>query len=158
MCPCNLQRSYGHWWSACPSAVTEYSRQNVPENPAQDFIIVKFDEYLIPNEDGVKIYETFNPGAVIRIWALTVEKDWILLWSGAPQICEKKARIFSPPIKKLSVGTKILKVEFNHSLCDYYTALDAILLIGKKCNYSSNYLGNLQRKGLFIIDVGTFDF
>jgi F-box/leucine-rich repeat protein 4 len=41
-----------------------------------------------------------------------------------------KPRIFSPPLQLCNFKTKMLRLEFNHSLLDYYTELDAVLLIG----------------------------
>ena len=41
-----------------------------------------------------------------------------------------KPRIFSPSLQQCNFKTKTLRLEFNHSLLDYYTGLDAVLLIG----------------------------
>ena len=78
----------------------------------------------------VSIYETYNPGSVIRIWARNSNNQWCQLWSGPPQRVPHKPRIFSPPLQLCSFKTKMLRLEFNHSLLDYYTELDAVLLIG----------------------------
>jgi hypothetical protein len=128
-----MMTSFGPWWKNCPSAIEEISpKDSLESHEVQDFIVVKFDDFVIPEE--IRIYETFNPGAVIGIWCycLTIEK-WKLLWRGEPEVCEKKSREFIPKIRKISVPTKILRIEFNHSLLDYFTAIDAILLKGTKC-------------------------
>lgn len=78
----------------------------------------------------VSIYEIYNPGSVIRIWAQDCHHQWFQLWSGPPQIVPPRSRIFSPPLQSCSFKTKMLRLEFNHSLLDYYTELDAVLLIG----------------------------
>jgi hypothetical protein len=36
-------------------------RQNLPEVPVQDFIVVEFEEYVIPH--AVTVYETYNPAS-----------------------------------------------------------------------------------------------
>ena len=35
-----------------------------------------------------------------------------------------------PKIKKRSIATKLIRLEFNSSLCEYYTELDAVRLEG----------------------------
>lgn len=78
----------------------------------------------------VSIYETYNPGSVVAIWARDDTGQWLRLWYGPPQVVPHKPRIFSPPLQLCNFKTKMLRLEFNHSLLEYYTALDAVLLIG----------------------------
>lgn len=71
----------------------------------QDFIIVKYENYVLPK--AIRIYETYNPGAVVRIFAYccTVKK-WKVLWQSIPAPVEKKSREFCPPIKKINLPTR----------------------------------------------------
>lgn len=78
----------------------------------------------------VSIYELYNPGSVIAIWAQDCYGQWFQLWSGLPQIVTQQSRLFSPPLQLCNFKTKMLRLEFNHSLLDYYTELDAVSLIG----------------------------
>lgn len=78
----------------------------------------------------ISIYETYNPGSVVAIWARDETGQWFQLWSGPPQIVPHKPRIFSPPLQLCNFKTRMLRLEFNHSLLEYYTELDAVLLIG----------------------------
>lgn len=79
--------------------------QNLPETPVQDFIVIEFEEYVIPS--AITIYETFNPGSVVQIWAYVKHtEDWVSLWSGPPARTERHSRRFSPPIKKIKFPTK----------------------------------------------------
>lgn len=61
---------------------------------------------------------------------MDTNKQWHKLWSGSPQCVAHKPRIFSPPLKSCNFKTNKIRIEFNHSNLDYYTELDAILLIG----------------------------
>lgn len=79
---------------------------------------------------SVSIYELYNPGSVIAIWAQNCYGQWFQLWNGPPQIVTQQSRLFSPPLRLCNFKTKMLRLEFNHSLLDYYTELDAVLLIG----------------------------
>jgi len=94
--------------------------------------------------ESVVIYETYNPGAAVAIYAFDYTKSkWIRLWSifdernfcsnrKARARCkmEKCARKFKPNLRRNDVFTNKLRVEFDHSILDYYYEIDAIELIG----------------------------
>lgn len=87
----------------------EIAPQNLPKVPAEDFIVLYFEDYVIPEE--IAIFETLNPGAVIRIWAYTITKTWICLWEDtefytrSPYTLQRSRR-FSPPLKRIKLPTK----------------------------------------------------
>lgn len=74
------------------------------------------------------------------------------MWCGPPQKVTRKPRIFSPPLCLCNFKTKTIRLEFNHSLLDYYTELDAVLLIGTnelllpKTGFKDVSLSTLLRK------------
>jgi len=78
----------------------------------------------------VSIYEIYNPGNIIRISAEDSDGHWCPLWNGSPQIVPPTSRLFSPPLKSCDFKTKSLRLEFKSSKWDYYTKLDAVMLIG----------------------------
>ncbi|XP_025995379.2 F-box/LRR-repeat protein 4 isoform X1 [Solenopsis invicta] len=121
-------RTYGPWWDKASSRSIDYMPQNNMGVVSQDYINIEFYEAVYPIR--VSIYEVYNPGSVTRIWAQDSKNRWFLLWSGPPQIVSSKSRIFSPPLRQCDFKTKVLRLEFNHSLLDYYTALDAVILVG----------------------------
>ncbi|CAG5008911.1 unnamed protein product [Parnassius apollo] len=74
-----VMRTYGKWWDEAPSFQEDYMPQNSPSIPSQDYVEVSFERAVYPLE--VAIFETYNPGALVRIWALG-SAAWILLWEG----------------------------------------------------------------------------
>ncbi|XP_017852403.1 F-box/LRR-repeat protein 4 isoform X2 [Drosophila busckii] len=91
--------------------------------------------FVVPSE--VAIFETYNPGAVVRIWAYSITNHWTCLWEAESlelmqpaDNSPRDARRFAPPIKKTNIITKTLRIEFNHSRLKYYTEIDAIMLCG----------------------------
>jgi len=78
----------------------------------------------------VSIYEIYNPGNIIRIWAKKSDTQRYLLWEGSPQIVPPTSRLFSPPLQSCDFKTKSLILEFKSSRLEYYTKLDAVMLIG----------------------------
>lgn len=98
-------RTYGNWWDDCPSSSKEFNVQNLPTLPSQDFIVIGFEQFVVPEK--IIIFETYNPGAIVRIWAFTVEEKWVRLWETTKQQLQsnrerctfRKATPFAPPIK-----------------------------------------------------------
>ncbi|TGZ57936.1 F-box/LRR-repeat protein 4 [Temnothorax longispinosus] len=94
------------------------------------YIDIEFHEAVYPIR--VCIYEIYNPGSVIQIWAQDSNNHWILLWIESFQIVPpKKSRLFSPPLLcPCNFKTKFLKLVFKDSSQVSYTKLDAVMLIG----------------------------
>lgn len=65
-------------------------------------IEVSFERAVYPLE--VAIFETYNPGALVRIWALG--SSWMLLWEGEPEYAGDTPRIFSPPIREIKCAVR----------------------------------------------------
>ncbi|KRT78169.1 F-box domain-containing protein [Oryctes borbonicus] len=125
-----MLRKYGKWWVESENSQKHYMTQDVEEIPCQDYITLRFEAAVIPT--AVIIYETYNPGAVVRIWARHTGENWLILWEGKPEICEQTSRYFSPPIRQISNLINEIRLDLNHTLLDYQTALDAVLLAGKQ--------------------------
>ncbi|XP_030382212.1 F-box/LRR-repeat protein 4 [Scaptodrosophila lebanonensis] len=149
-------RTYGDWWQRAPSATREIQPQNMPAVATHDYIVVYFEDFVVPTE--VAIFETYNPGAVVRIWAHSITKNWVCLWkasaeelskSGPAESRAREARRFAPPLKKTSIITKTLRIDFNHSRLHYYTEVDAIMLCGRTVSLRrmQHTLQELQRTG-----------
>uniref|UniRef100_A0A1A9UZP8 F-box domain-containing protein n=1 Tax=Glossina austeni TaxID=7395 RepID=A0A1A9UZP8_GLOAU len=51
-----------------------------------------------------------------------------------PLYSPSRARRFTPPLKRIQLPTKTIRLEFNHQRLHYYTEIDAVLLSGKKFN------------------------
>ncbi|EDW82748.2 uncharacterized protein Dwil_GK24976 [Drosophila willistoni] len=140
-------RTYGDWWQRAPSATRDIQPQNMPPIDTHDYIVVYFEEFVVPTE--VAIFETFNPGAVVRIWAYSMTKHWHCLWEATAKdlnyLCHDSRR-FAPPLKKTSIITKTLRIEFNHSNLNYYTEIDAIMLCGRTVSHRriQNLLGKAR--------------
>ncbi|XP_061383750.1 F-box/LRR-repeat protein 4 [Danaus plexippus] len=141
-----VMRTYGTWWDEAPSFQKDYMPQNSSAIPSQDFVEVSFERAVFPLE--VAVFETYNPGALVRIWALG-RASWILLWEGEPEYAGDTPRIFSPPIRQINVPTRILRLEFNHRLLPYYTELDAVLLKGREPANIGKIKNNFSYSTLF---------
>ncbi|KAF7665976.1 hypothetical protein LDENG_00125670 [Lucifuga dentata] len=132
-------RAYGMWWEQCASAPPPF-RHTPKDFYSQDYIELAFEEPVYPT--AVEVLETYYPGAIVQILACShnpfsqtppTDVRWEVLWSGEPtKVLTPQARQFSPNIKHINFPTNLLRLEFNSSLLEYYTELDAVILRGVK--------------------------
>ncbi|XP_048478464.1 F-box/LRR-repeat protein 4 [Plutella xylostella] len=139
-----VMRTYGTWWDEAPSAQKPYSVKD-HDMLSTDYVEVSFEREVHPLE--VSIFETYNPGAIVKIWVRS-RKSWILLWAGEPEEGGDSPRIFTPPIRKIKEPIRIMRLEFNHSKLTYYTELDAILLKGREPKPDPSRMINLAYTSL----------
>lgn len=100
--------------------------QTIPNNNPQDFIgkfiisffaatksskifnfltVVQFEEYIFPQ--GISIFETYNAGAICKIWAFTISDTWICLWESKGKAeCIADPRAFTPTIQRIKIPAK----------------------------------------------------
>lgn len=138
-----------------------FNRLLIPHILLYIVAVVEFEEYVFPRE--ILIYETYNPGAVVKLWAFTINEKWVCLWeidgsddNSINRTFSNDSQIFSPAIKEIKVPTRIIRIEFNHRNLDYFTEIDGVLLEGVKftprgdlqhlMNLSQANKGPIQRK------------
>eukprot|EP00051_Salpingoeca_urceolata_P013670 m.172455 g.172455 ORF g.172455 m.172455 type:complete len:1227 (+) comp17859_c0_seq1:103-3783(+) len=128
-----VSRNYGCWWQRAPSfpgAISSFSHRF----PLTDFVEIRFDKMVVPTK--VTVFETYNPGAIVKILACTPndlggKASWFVLWSGKPQHdLPAESRAFSPELRVAPFATNTLRLELDHRHLDYYAELDAVLLEG----------------------------
>ncbi|XP_052776898.1 F-box/LRR-repeat protein 4-like [Mya arenaria] len=133
-------RTYGDWWDRAPSGRQRFAR--TPEwFTSQDYIELVFQRKVYPIK--LEIYETYNPGCVVRILACDKSMGscvdtgnqsvhWKTLWSGKASRAPAKSRVFCPPLAKCPFPTDLIRLELCHKHVIYYTELDYVLLYGSK--------------------------
>uniref|UniRef100_H2ZMF1 F-box domain-containing protein n=1 Tax=Ciona savignyi TaxID=51511 RepID=H2ZMF1_CIOSA len=133
-----VMRTYGPWWEKCESP--KYKKDNRPRLfpfASQDYIDVVFDQAVYPW--SIAIYETYNPGSLVRILALSIPlplidgfTHWEVLWDNPhPQHnLPTAARMFAPILREIKHRSRIIRLEFCHSHLEYYAELDAVELTG----------------------------
>ncbi|XP_061164565.1 F-box/LRR-repeat protein 4-like [Saccostrea echinata] len=95
------------------------------------FIQVRFPEKVWITE--VNIYETYNAGTVKRILAKNKENQWeeIFAVSHVHPIMIRKARKFSPKIKKVNFPVNELRIEVDCSVSPSWVEIDAVEIVGE---------------------------
>jgi len=133
-----VMRDYGPWWTSSPSGEvwrTPYSCPKPNQSRANNFIDVKFEHAVFPFR--IHIYETYNPGGLVALWAGDCQGTWKLLWDSSlssptvqGQATSQQPRQFSPPIQATDFATKQLRLEFDQTHLQYYTEIDAVCMLG----------------------------
>jgi len=80
---------------------------------------------------AVRIYENYNPGAVIRIEAFDAEGDaWVTLWEGEAEAPEEDFRIFSPELAEVDFAANVIRIVLDTDAIENWNEIDAVELAG----------------------------
>lgn len=102
-----------------------------PENPDDGLqtLELRYAHPVFPT--AIRIYETYNPGAVVAVEAYNGEADeWVTLWSGQDPSQEAPAA-FSPPITPTDFATDRLRLTLDTDVVPGWNEIDAVQLIGR---------------------------
>ncbi|XP_062566002.1 F-box/LRR-repeat protein 4-like, partial [Saccostrea cucullata] len=93
------------------------------------FIQVRFPEKVWLTE--VNIYETYNAGTVKRILARDKENQWMEIFKVFRVHLIRKARKFSPKLKKVNFPVNELRIEVDCSVSPSWVEIDAVEIVGE---------------------------
>jgi hypothetical protein len=109
--------------------------------------------------DAVRIHESFNPGAVVRVEAKDQGGAWALLWEGLAPVGDGP-RAFEPPIGNVPFETRVLRVWLDTDRVPGWNEIDAVELVGGgesqwavAASASSTYGSPAARGSLVVQDV-----
>ena len=87
-----------------------------------------FENAIMPTR--VRIYESFNPGAVSMIEALDLEnEEWVVLWEGS-EAAEEAMRVFSPELEEADFATNRIRLTIDSDAVAGWNEIDAVQLLG----------------------------
>eukprot|EP01080_Neovahlkampfia_damariscottae_P000158 gene158-4404_t len=123
---------------------------------SKEFLEIEYSKSVYPIK--MEIYETFNPGSLVKIKAKNPKGKWTILWESKPDRCLKEeSRIFSPKLKKVDFKTNKFRLEIDQTGSKSWYEIDAIKLTGKKTKFE--YLPSTKTFNLcqYINDSRTSD-
>jgi len=126
-----VMRDYGPWWRDSPSGKVWRHPLPCPQPSAPrgaNFIDMKFEHAVYPFR--IHVYETYNPGGLVGVWAGDCRGSWRRLWGGRGEGQPNQPRQFSPPIQPTDFPTRQIRLEFDQTCLPYYTEIDAVCLLG----------------------------
>ncbi|KAH7967415.1 hypothetical protein HPB49_024630 [Dermacentor silvarum] len=98
---------------------------------ARNFVLyeLQYEHHVHPVT--VTVFETYNPGSVVRILAFDRLKNrWKELWVGKPTKGAEACAWPRPLPSENTFATRVLRLEFHHAHLDYHAQIDAVLLAG----------------------------
>jgi len=132
---------YGGGWAAdkvvgAPQVYPQYgditgSWAPSARNGTVEFLELSFAKAVIIEE--IHIYETFNPGAIIRV-SVWKDSSWSEIWSGPPRqhYLPKQSRVFKPPLQRLMVPTNQVRLDMDTNASESWSEIDAVRLIPQR--------------------------
>jgi hypothetical protein len=79
--------------------------------------------------DEVRVRETFNPGAIVRILAFERGRGWETLWEGVAAV-EEAPRWFAPPLRRAAFATGTIRLVLDTDRVAGWNEVDAVELVG----------------------------
>jgi len=94
----------------------------------QEFLELQFKNKVNPRK--IEIYETFNPGSLVKISAKDSNKKWVTLWKSKRKNEAAKSRIFKPKLEKVDFQTNEIRLDIDTVGSIGFYEIDAVKLIG----------------------------
>ena len=79
---------------------------------------------------GIRVHETFNPGAVVKIEGQDAGKKWRVLWQGKDEAKAAPACL-DVQVEPQDFATRVVRVTLDTSLVKGWNEIDAVQLIGE---------------------------
>ncbi len=107
-------------------AQTAWATQN--QDGGLEWLQLEYDVAVQPQM--VRVHETFNPGAVVKIEALDIDGKWQTLWQGkdSTTACPGWLEVKTEPPAWF---TKVIKITIDNDAAPGWNELDAVELIGE---------------------------
>ncbi|XP_054932064.1 F-box/LRR-repeat protein 4-like isoform X2 [Dermacentor andersoni] len=124
-------RTYGPWWLLYSISDRNFKTILPKERyvKSQDYVELQYEHLVHPLT--VTVFETYNPGSVVRILAFDRLKNrWKELWVGKPTKGAEACAWPRPLPMENMFATRALRLEFHHAHLDYHAQIDAVLLAG----------------------------
>eukprot|EP00300_Choanocystis_sp_HF-7_P010003 c16740_g2_i1.p1 GENE.c16740_g2_i1~~c16740_g2_i1.p1 ORF type:complete len:368 (+),score=56.43 c16740_g2_i1:263-1366(+) len=83
----------------------------------------------------ILIYETFNPGAVVRVSLLDPKtQEWRCVYDGEPHqlTLPPESRIFSPELRRVDFATTAVRLDLNTASSRSWSEIDAVGIVEEK--------------------------
>ena len=98
------------------------------QNAGEEWLELTYELRVRPTQ--VRIHETFNPGAVVKIEARDAAQNWHVLWKGWDGTIECPGWL-DLPLGMSAFATRVIRVTLDTSLVTGWNEIDAVQLYGE---------------------------
>ncbi len=83
---------------------------------------------------GVQIFETYHPGAVVRVALRAPDRSWQTVWAGDPQRRElaAKSRIFEPALAAMPFRSAAMRLDLDCREAGGWSEIDAVRILFRR--------------------------
>ncbi len=97
-------------------------------NSPDDWLEVHYAKPMFAEE--IRIYETYNPGSIVKVEVITVVADYIAVWEGDPEASGECPRVFSVPVEGIEAPITGVRLTLDQSVIGDWNEIDAVQLVG----------------------------
>jgi hypothetical protein len=132
-----LSRTKGPSWSAAqatgePDTATHGDHASAWAHKRPEMgpvtLTLEFEREVRP--DAVRVHETYNPGAVVRVEGVRAGGAAEVLWEGAASAAGSQARWFAPPLVAGASPVRVVRLVLDTDAVPGWNEIDAVELVG----------------------------
>ena len=92
-------------------------------------LVLAYAQPVIPV--GLEIYESYNPGAVVRVEFFDLNTDeWVVAWEGTAESAGLDFATFRPALISVNCATDQVRLTVDEPSVSGWNEIDAVKLIG----------------------------
>ena len=122
-------------------------------NGGEEWVELFYDEAVYVRR--IDVYETYNPGAIVKVEVIDETGMPHVVWEGSAQAASQESRIFSIENIKVDVPARRVRLVLRTDLVPGFNEIDAVCLIGSHSVVQvSRALDPLQQLASIILRLG----
>lgn len=102
---------------------------SLTQDDADEWLQLHYTQSVIPTQ--LRVYETFNPGAVVKISAVNDNGQEFVLWQGVDPLLNKATHGVAEFALKTEIKTKQIKIYLASKSVPGWNEIDAVELVAK---------------------------
>ncbi len=84
---------------------------------------------VIPTQ--INIYETYNPGYIIRVEVISTVSEYHVVWEGRPRVVQQCPYVFSVPVSGIDFPVAGIRITVDQENLGSWNEIDAVELVGQ---------------------------
>ncbi len=99
------------------------------QSSPEEWLELQYADPVIPQE--IHIYETFNPGSIVKVEVVSTVSEYITVWEGPPGAVEICPRVFVVKVRDVDAPVSGVRITLDQSVINDWNEIDAVKLIGQ---------------------------
>ena len=95
-----------------------------------EWLELTYPTAVIPEE--INIYETYNPGSIIRVAVGTANSEHTIIWEAGPRPNTPCPYVLTIPVDGFEQAVNSVRIELDQSIIGSWNEIDAVQLVGRR--------------------------